>query len=145
MGADGVVDFFAIDGGVGDGDDASEIPRAQVKRIIAALLAIESLAADAEVTAGTGRVAVTTIEIYPDQANPGFPAELHGGPSQSARTGWLPFANETLMRVSLIILNGNSSRRTGITGNPCIPDLTQIADPTVTWWLQPSTELTGVI
>jgi hypothetical protein len=45
MGADGVVDFFAIDGGVGDGDDASEIPRAQVKRIIAALPAIESLAA----------------------------------------------------------------------------------------------------
>jgi hypothetical protein len=137
MGADGVVDFFAIDGGVGDGDDASEIPRAQVKRIIAALPAIESLAADAEVTAGTGRVAVTTIEIYPDQANPGFPAELHGGPSQSARTGWLPFANETLMRVSLIILNGNSSRRTGITGNPCIRDLTQIADPTVTWGYSP--------
>jgi hypothetical protein len=42
---------------------------AQVQRIIATLPAIESLAADAEVTAGTGRVVTLTIEIHPGQPN----------------------------------------------------------------------------
>jgi len=67
--------------------------RAQVQRIIAALPAIESLAADAEVTAGTGRVVTVAIEIHPGQPNPGFPAELHAGPSQSARTACFPVVN----------------------------------------------------
>src|SRR5580700_3488299 len=87
--------------------------RTQVKPIIAALPAIESLAADAEVTAGTGRIVTVTIEIHPGQPNPGIPAELHAGPSQSARTACFPAVNlhiDTLIRVSLIILNENKLR-----------------------------------
>ena len=85
--------------------------RTQVKPIIAALPAIESLAADAEVTAGTGHIVTVAIEIHPGQPDPGFPAESHADPSQSARTACFPAVNlhiDTLMRVSLIILDGNT-------------------------------------
>ena len=75
------------------GTMAARFQRAQIKRIIAPLPAIEGLAADAEMTAGTGHVVAVAIEIHPGQPHPGFPAELHPDPSQSARTGWFPAAN----------------------------------------------------
>src|SRR5271165_180089 len=83
----------------------------QIVGIEAALPAIEGLATDAKVTAGMGHVALAVIEVHPGQPNPGFPAELHSDSSQSAPTGRVPFANlhiDTLIRVSLIILNENT-------------------------------------
>ena len=85
----------------------------QIVGIEAALPVIEGLAADAKVPAGMGHVVAPVIEVHPGQPNPGFPAELHSDSSQSARTGRFPFANlhiDTLIRVSLIILNENSLR-----------------------------------
>jgi len=66
---------------------------AEVVGIIAALPAVEGLAADAEMAAGAGHVAATMVKIHPIQADPGLAAQLLPRARQLARTGKLSIMN----------------------------------------------------
>ena len=63
------------------------------------------------------RLATTIKSIQANRTRPGFPAELHAGSSQSARTVCFSAVNlriGTSMRVSPIILNGPMSQCSAI-------------------------------
>ncbi len=80
----------------------------QIVRIIAALPAIEGLAADPEMATGAGHVLRAAVEIHPGQAQPRLPAQRHPGSGQLARAGVVSLCELAFrhsIRVSLIILN----------------------------------------